>query len=580
MPSLRLALCQLDATVGDLEGNTTRVIDALRGAEEAGADLAVFPELVLTGYPPEDLLLKPAFVEGSLVALDEVASASGTCAAVVGFVDQDRDLYNAAAVLCGGKVHGIWHKELLPNYGVFDERRWFVAGDGQTPLFSIAGTRVGVTICEDAWSPSGPVARQAAGGAELIVSLNASPYRAGILAERQRMLATRASDGSCALAYVNLVGGQDELVFDGASMLFDHDGTLVASAPQYREAILVVDLELRGRFRKRIVEPRGWPQAKLLPVVPVSGPRPSPPQPHAAPQLSPRLGPEEEVYEALVLATRDYVKKNGFSDAVIGLSGGVDSALVATVAVDALGSERVHGVLLPSRFSSEGSLTDATALSENLGIDHRVIGIEPVHEAYLELLAPTFADRAPDLTEENLQARVRGTILMALSNKFGWLVLTTGNKSEMAVGYATLYGDMAGGFAVIKDVPKTLVYALCEMRNAQAGRDLIPTAILTKPPSAELRDDQRDEDSLPPYDELDPILEGYVERDLSVQELVAEGHDEPTVRRVIDLVDFAEYKRRQAPPGVRVTSRAFGKDRRMPITNRFRASRVAHIDKR
>jgi NAD+ synthase (glutamine-hydrolysing) len=568
---LRIALCQLDAVVGDLAANTAHVLEALATAEEAGADLAIFPELMLTGYPPEDLLLKPAFIAGSGRAMEEIAAATRHCCAIVGFVEQDVDLYNAAAVMSGGKVHGVWHKELLPNYGVFDERRWFVPGDGSSPLFSIAGVVVGVTVCEDAWSPSGPVARQAAGGAELVVSINASPYRTGVLDERQRMLATRAVDGSCAIAYVNLVGGQDELVFDGASMIFDHEGTMVVAAPQFEETVLITDIEFGPRFRKRILDPRGWSVATHLPVATVSDAHPLP-APQRLPQLTPRLSPAAEVYDALVLATRDYVQKNDFSEVVIALSGGVDSALVAAIAVDALGPALVHGVLLPSRYSSSGSVADATVLSEHLGIEYRTIPIEGPHAAYLEVLEPSFAGEKPGLTEENLQARVRGTIMMALSNRFGWLLLTTGNKSEMAVGYATLYGDMAGGFAVIKDVPKTLVYEICALRNERAGYDLIPTPILTKPPSAELRPDQRDDDSLPPYDILDPILEGYVERDLSVAELVAAGYDEATVRRVIDLVDFSEYKRRQAAPGARVTSRAFGKDRRVPITNRFRAS--------
>ena len=571
MAHIRLALCQVDAVVGDLEGNVERVLAALAEADAAGADLAIFPELVLTGYPPEDLLLEPAFVEGCRRALSRVAAGTtGRCAAVVGFVEGERDLYNAAAVLAGGKVHGVWHKEELPNYGVFDEHRWFTPGSGDTPLFSIAGVVVGVTICEDAWSPTGPVARQAAGGAELVVSLNASPYRRGVLQERERMLATRAEDASCALAYVNLVGGQDELVFDGASMVFDLNGDLVASGPQFEEAVVLVDLEVRHAFRKRILEPRGKSAGKPLPVVTVS--EPVAPEPGRLLPGAPRLGAVREVYEALVLATRDYVQKNRFTEVVIGLSGGVDSALVATLAADALGAEHVHGVALPSRFNSSASLEDATQLAANLGIDFSAIAIEEVHQSFLELLHPSFAGHAADLTEENLQARIRGTILMALSNKFGWLVLTTGNKSEMAVGYATLYGDMAGGFAVIKDVPKLLVYELCVLRNEMAGRDLVPKAILVKAPSAELRPDQKDEDSLPPYEVLDPIIEGYVEEDLGVGELVALGHEEATVRRVIDLVARAEYKRRQAPPGPRVTSRAFGKDRRMPITNAYRAA--------
>ncbi len=574
MARLRIALCQIDAVVGDLDGNVERVLAALKEAEAQGANLAVFPELVLTGYPPEDLLLEPGFVDASLGALRRVAARTGRCAAVVGFVDAGRDLHNAAAICADGRVHGIWHKELLPNYGVFDERRWFAPGRGETPLFSVAGVRVGVTICEDAWSPEGPFARQAAGGAELIVSLNASPYRADVLDERAAMLATRCADASCALAYVNLVGGQDELIFDGASMILDLDGSLVARAPQFSECVLVADLDVRPAFRKRALAPRGRPHAAPLPVALVSEALGDGAAPFRSPGCAPRLAPEAEVYTGLVLATRDYVGKNRFGDVLIGLSGGIDSSLVAAIAVDALGAEHVHGVAMPSRYSSAHSLEDAAGVAEALGIELRTIPIEPAHASLLDMLAPSFAEHEPDVTEENLQARVRGTLLMALSNKFGWLVLTTANKSETAVGYSTLYGDMAGGFAVIRDVPKTLVYALCAYRNGLAPAPVIPESVITKPPSAELRPGQLDADSLPPYEALDPILEGYVERGLTVEELVDAGHDEATVRRVLNLVDRAEYKRRQAPPGPRVTSRAFGKDRRMPITNRFRAAAV------
>ena len=576
MTSLRLALCQVDVTVGDLEANAEKVIAKLVEAEASGAQLAVFPELVLTGYPPEDLVLEPGFVAGNLRALEKVAAATQRCAAVVGFVEEDGDLYNAAAVCASGEVWGIVHKQVLPNYGVFDERRYFTPGEPHDQLFSIAGVRVGVTICEDAWSPSGPVGRLGEGGAELVVSLNASPYRAGILAQRERMLATRASDASSALCYVNLVGGQDELVFDGASMVFDHNGDLVASGPQFREAMVICDLEIRPVFRKRLLDPRGHEGMSALPHLTVSEAVDTPVarRSDSAPALAPRLDRVAEVYEALVLGTSDYIAKHGFTDVLVGLSGGVDSSLVATIASDALGPERVHGVLMPSRFSSEGSVGDAETLAVNLGIQTSTVPIERAHRALLELLEPVSSsgNSAAGLAGENLQARIRGVILMAISNERGWLVLTTGNKSEMAVGYATLYGDMAGGYALLKDVPKTLVYELCEYRNALAGRDLVPRAVITKPPSAELRPDQRDDESLPPYDVLDPILEGYVEEDLTVADLVSAGFDEATVRRVIDLVDHAEYKRRQAPPGPRVTSRGFGKDRRMPITNRFRAS--------
>ncbi|MBK9180233.1 MAG: NAD+ synthase [Acidimicrobiales bacterium] len=573
MSRVRVALCQIDTIVGDLDGNVERVLAALGRAEEAGSALAVFPELALTGYPPEDLLLKPGFVADNLAALDVVAARTGRCAAVVGFADPKRDLYNAAAVCAHGSVQGVYHKRFLPNYAVFDEQRYFAPGHGDPTLFVIGGVRVGVSICEDAWSPDGPIAAQAAGGAELVVNLNASPYFVHRLAERERMLATRAEDASCALVYVNAVGGQDELVFDGASLVFDADGELVARAPQFREAVLVVDLDVRPVFRKRLLDPRGRAVAPPLPEVLVTGPggAPAVPAPEPAPALiAPLLGPEAEVYEALVLGTRDYVAKNGFTDAVLGLSGGIDSSLVAAIAVDALGAERVHGALMPSRYSSGHSVSDAEVLAGNLGIDVRTIPIEPAHTALLSMLAPSFEQHEPDLTEENLQPRVRGTLLMALSNKFGWLVLTTGNKSEMAVGYATLYGDMAGGFAVIKDVPKTLVYRLCRYRNEQAGRELIPASVLAKPPSAELRPDQLDTDSLPPYDQLDAVLQAYVEKDLTAGELEAAGYPPELVRRVARMVDRSEYKRRQAPPGVRVTPKAFGKDRRLPITNGYR----------
>jgi NAD+ synthase (glutamine-hydrolysing) len=570
MARLRVAACQLDTVVGDLHGNVAAIGEALETAERAGCDLAVFPELAITGYPPEDLLLKPRFVADNLEALEKVAARTGRCAAVVGFVDADRDLHNAAAVCAMGAVQGVYHKRLLPNYAVFDEQRYFVPGTRAPSLFVIGGVRVGVSICEDAWSPSGPVAEQAAGGAELVVNLNASPYYAGRLAERERMLAVRAADASCALVYVNQVGGQDELVFDGASLVYDAAGELVARGPQFAEHVLIADVDCRPVFRKRLLDPRGRVLAPALAEVTISAEtvvdlindrRP--------PELTEPMPPLREVYEALVLGTRDYVRKNGFTDVVIGLSGGIDSSLVAVIATDALGADHVHGVSMPSRFSSAGANDDAAALAANLGIDHRVVPIEPAHAAFLDMLAPSFGDLPPDLAEENVQARVRGTTLMALSNKFGWLVLTTGNKSEMAAGFSTLYGDMAGGFAVIKDVPKMLVYELCRDRNERAGRAVIPEPVFTKAPSAELRPDQRDDESLPPYGELDPVLEAYVEGDMTATELEEAGFDPVLVRRVVTLVDRAEYKRRQAPPGVRVSPKAFGKDRRLPITNRY-----------
>jgi NAD+ synthase (glutamine-hydrolysing) len=569
---LRVALCQINTTVGDLDGNVDRVVAALGEAADRGCDLAVFPELALTGYPPEDLLLKPGFVGDNRRALDRVARASGACAAVVGFVDVGRDLYDAAAVCAFGQVQAIYHKRNLPNYAVFDEQRYFAPGTGVSPLVEVAGVRVGVSICEDAFSPTGPIAAQAAGGAELVVNINASPYYANRLAERERMLATRASDASCALVYVNQVGGQDELIFDGASMVFDAQGDVLARAGQFTEETLVCDVEVLPVFRKRLLDPRGRAVEAPLPVVDISSaPRIDDPGDVCRGHIAEPLPPVREVYEALVTGTRDYVRKNGFTDVAIALSGGVDSSLVAVIAADAVGPDHVHGVLMPSRYSSDHSLTDAEKLAVELGIDHRVIPIEPAHAAFLDMLAPSFEGLDPDITEENLQSRIRGVVMMALSNKFrGWLVLTTGNKSEMAVGYSTLYGDTAGGFAVIKDVPKLLVYELCRDRNARAGRPLVPEDVLTKPPSAELRPDQRDDQSLPPYEVLDPILEAYVEDDRTAAELVGMGYDAALVERVTRLVDTAEYKRRQTPPGVRVTPKAFGKDRRVPITNRYR----------
>jgi len=579
MPRLRLAAAQCNATVGDLEGNAARVLDVYDRAEREGCDLVAFPELALTGYPPEDLLLRPAFVAQAVEVLEKVAARTGRCAAIIGYPEPDRDLYNSAAVCAQGKVLGSYRKHLLPNYSVFDEERYFEPSKDDGPLFRIGGVRVAISICEDAWSPSGPVLTQAAGGAELVVNVNASPYYAGRLREREAMLATRAADASVPVLYVNMVGGQDELVFDGASMLFDEGGHLVARGKQFSEDFLVVDLDVRPAFRRRALDPRGRVRGAALREVAVSEPQVGGP-PSAAgiesriesriePRLEPLLEPVREVYEALVLGTRDYVHKNGFADVVIGLSGGVDSALVAAIAVDALGPEHVVGVLMPSRFSSDHSISDATTLAALLGVRTITVPIEPAHEAYLEMLAEPFAGMESGLAEENLQARIRGTILMTLSNKLGWLVLTTGNKSEMAVGYATLYGDMAGGFAVIKDVPKTLVYALCRDRNERAGRIVIPESVIDKPPSAELRPGQVDTDSLPPYDVLDPIIEGYVEDDKSVADLEAEGHDPEIVRRVATMIDRNEYKRRQAAPGVRVSPKAFGKDRRLPITNRW-----------
>lgn len=569
MARLRIALCQIDTTVGDLDGNVAKVLAALARAEAHDADLAVFPELTLTGYPPEDLLLKPSFVAANRVALDQVAAATRRCVAVVGFVDAGRGLANAAAVCAQGAVQGIYRKQELPNYAVFDELRYFTPGTAADTLYGIAGVRVGISICEDAWNPGGAIAAQAAAGAEVVVSLNASPYAEGRQVVRERMLATRAADASCTVVYVNQVGAQDELVFDGGSFVVDPDGELVARLPRFQEQVTVLDVEARPAFRKLLLDPRGRPRADALPVLDLADRREPDEREPVAGFVVPEVEPDAEVYAALVSGTRDYLAKNGFSDVVIGLSGGIDSSIVAVIAVDAVGPEHVHGVAMPSRFSSDHSRSDAFGLAARLGIDVREIAIEPAHAAFLEMLAPSFAEHPADLTEENLQSRIRGMVLMALSNKFGWLVLTTGNKSELAVGYSTLYGDTAGGFAVIKDVLKTRVYDLCRWRNREAGTDLIPESVLTKPPSAELRPDQVDADSLPPYEVLDAILRAHIEHDATVADLVESGVDADLAQRVVRLVGLAEYKRRQSPPGPRVSSKAFGKDRRLPITNGF-----------
>ena len=571
MTRLRIGLAQIDPTVGDLQGNVAKILDAYDRADSAGCDLVAFPELAITGYPPEDLVLKPGFVADGIAALEQVAAHTRGCVAVVGYVAADRDLYNAAAVCVGGTVVGTYRKRLLPNYAVFDEARYFTPGSASDPyeLYVVGGVKVGISICEDVWSPTGPLAEQAAGGAELNININGSPFQAGKHGTRERMLATRAADASCALAYVNQVCGQDELVFDGGSMVFDADGNLVARAAMFREELLVVDVDIEPVYRKRLLDPRGRRTDEQMRVVAISE-QPRRNDAPAVPRLADLPDPDEELYEALVLGTRDYVRKNGFTDVVVGLSGGIDSTLVACVAVDALGAEHVHGVSMPSRYSSEGSRSDAHDLATRLGIDCRTVEIEPAFAAYLDMLAPAFEGRPADLTEENLQSRIRGTTLMALSNKYGWMVLTTGNKSEMAVGYFTIYGDSVGGYAVIKDVLKTRVYDLCRHVNRRAGREVVNESVLTKPPSAELRPDQRDDQSLPPYEVLDPILRLYVEDDRTAAEIIDMGHDEAVVRRVTRLVDINEYKRRQCPPGVKVSAKAFGKDRRLPITNGYR----------
>ncbi|HTW43773.1 MAG TPA: NAD+ synthase [Solirubrobacteraceae bacterium] len=637
---MRLALCQLNATVGDIAGNAERIRAGLRDAADARAELVLFPELALTGYPPEDLLLKEHFLADAAHALQQLAADTHDLIAVVGFPERAEDVYNAAAVLAYGAVHAIYRKVYLPNYGVFDEQRYFQAGStGAVIDIGSASSshreggsgrpqveRLGLTVCEDIWEPGPPASEEALAGATLILNISASPYHAGKGIERERLFAQRARENVACVAFCALVGGQDELVFDGHSCVLDHTGATIARAAQFREELLVCDVDLAAaaaaRLRDASQRPaarRSQQHAQVLPALPPTSQRPAARRSRSRTQLLDALpapaptpgeeqvtpgGPlteplapvEAEVYAALALGLRDYVRKNGFQRVVLGLSGGIDSALVACLAADALTPARVSAAIMPSPFSSAATQADAHTLAHALGVRTHEFAIEPVMHAYQQLLRAAFAGRQPDTTEENLQARIRGNLVMALSNKFGWLVLATGNKSEMSVGYTTLYGDLAGGFAVIKDVPKTLVYRLCTWRNSDPGalaadaiaqhadappppereahaavaRQPIPLSIIERAPSAELRSDQRDEDSLPPYPVLDRILEGYVELDQSSEQLIAQGLPAADVERTIRLVDHAEYKRRQAPPGIKITPRAFGRDRRMPITNRYR----------
>jgi NAD+ synthase (glutamine-hydrolysing) len=570
---LRLAGAQINPVVGDIDGNVELILRVYRQAVERRAHLVVFPELAVTGYPPEDLVFKPAFLAASRAGVERVAAGVGDTAAAVGFVQPTpAGPANAAALCHRGRVVATYRKVLLPNYGVFDEERYFVPG-AEVLLAGFGGVQVAVTICEDVWFPWGPMASAAVAGAEVVVTLNGSPYRLEKGDRLAPMLATRAADHGTHLFYLNQFGGQDELVFEGQSVHVDPQGRTLARAGAFTEELLLVDLTLEEGATARLSDrPRRSPAADPHPALAVRRVQVVETLPDPGPPVERRLAPvpstEEGVYRALVTATRDYVEKNGFRSVLVGLSGGIDSSLVATVAADALGRERVTGVAMPSSYSSEGSLSDARALADNLGIRLLVLPIAEPVEAFLSVLKEPFAGTEEGVAEENIQARARGTLLMALSNKFGSLVLATGNKSELAVGYATLYGDMAGGFGVIRDVPKTLVYDLCRWRN-QAGV-VIPQTVLDKPPSAELRQGQLDTDSLPPYEVLDPILEAYIEDDASVEELVAEGFDRETVEKVVKLVDGAEYKRRQAPLGPKVTGRSFGKDRRLPVTNRFR----------
>jgi len=564
MPILRIALAQINVTVGDLAGNCARVLDGILRAKAWQADLVVFPELTLTGYPPEDLLLKPKFIEDNLNTLKHLRGATHGIITLVGFVDASGagKLFNAAAVLANGRHVATYHKRFLPNYGVFDEKRYFLPGDRAVVLRLPQGSRIGVTICEDLWEEL-PCQDLAKAGCNLVVNLSASPYHAGKLKERERLFATRARANRMSLAYCNLVGGQDELVFDGASLILDGRGRVMAQGLQFQDELVLADLALNPTARRKI--------DRRAAIVSVDH------EPRSHPCLPPvrraALTPLEEIYEALVLGLSDYVRKNGFETVVLGLSGGIDSSLTACLAVDALGKDHVVGILMPSRFSSQETQGDARTLAQALEIRCETISIEPSFSTYLQTLNPYFANRERDVTEQNIQARIRGTILMALSNKFGWLVLTTGNKSEMATGYCTLYGDMAGGFAVIKDVPKTVVYQLARFRNQRGPGSPIPERVFQRPPTAELAPGQTDQDTLPPYELLDPILKAYVEEDKSFRAIVTHNRFDPkTVKQVIQMVDRTEYKRRQGPPGIKITPKAFGKDRRMPITNRYQES--------
>jgi NAD+ synthase (glutamine-hydrolysing) len=568
---MRLALAQINSVVGDIDGNAARVVDWLEQARGADADLVLFPELCVTGYPAEDLLLRPGFVRAARRAVDTIAEAAHGITALVGAPHLDADLYNACFVLAHGEVRSIYRKWYLPNYGVFDEDRYFAAGRDLV-LLRFGDVLVAPTICEDVWQPGPPATDLALAGAHLIANISASPFHVGKDREREEMLRVRAGDNSCFFALCNAVGGQDELIFDGHSVVLDDEGEVLARAAGFDEELLVVDVDpvaavgrrLRDVRRRALARDREPVEAS---VVELGAPRAQ--NDPAASRIVPQVDDLEQMRLALELGVHDYVEKNGFGDVVIGLSGGIDSALTAALCVEALGPDRVHGVSMPSRYSSEGTRGDAQKLAESLGIDFREIPIEPMVEAYDGALASHFSGRESDLTEENLQARVRGTLLMALSNKFGWLVIATGNKSELSVGYSTLYGDLAGGFALIKDVYKTDVFRLTRWLNERAGRELVPVSIIERAPSAELRADQLDEDSLPPYPKLDRVLEAYVELDRSREELSRDGFDPEVVDRALSMIDRAEYKRRQAPPGVKLRPKAFGRDRRTPITNRW-----------
>ena len=574
MAAMRIALAQINPIVGDLTGNRELILGHLADAKTQSADLVLFPELSVTGYPPEDLLLRPGFVRAAEQSLETIAREARGIVAVVGTPHFDRDLYNAAAVCAGGEVKALVRKRFLPNYGVFDEFRYFAPGDGLT-IFEQGDTLFGVTICEDMWQPGPPATDLALAGAQLVVNISASPFHLLRDREREEMFRTRARDNSTFVAFCNTVGGQDELIFDGHSLVIDDEGTVIARGPGFEEALVVIDVDPSSVVARRLTDTRrralAQDRGELGPVETIHVGAQHEQSDSRAAALTPMCDDLEQMRLALKLGLNDYVRKNGFKEVVVGVSGGIDSALVAALASEALGPERVHCVSMPSRYSSEGTRGDAQRLAQGLGCDFREIAIEEMVVAFGDALAPSFADVAPDLTEENVQARIRGVLLMALSNKFGWLLIATGNKSELSVGYATLYGDMAGGFALLKDVYKTDVFRLARHLNERAGREVIPQSIIDRAPSAELRADQLDEDSLPPYPQLDRVLEAYVEDDRTLEELSSDGFDRDVVERAVALVDRAEYKRRQAPPGVRLRPKAFGRDRRTPITNRWRS---------
>jgi NAD+ synthase (glutamine-hydrolysing) len=576
MKLLRLALAQINSTVGDLAGNSKKISDYIKKADGYQVDIVAFPELALTGYPPEDLILKPQFIADNIAELKKISVRSYRTTVITGFVDAAKDcLYNAAAVISEGRIRDIYHKIFLPNYGVFDEYRYFKSGK-RFPVYTVAGVRIGINICEDIWHREGPARAQALAGAEVIVNINASPYEMEKPELRERILHERSSENAVIIAYLNAVGGQDELVFDGFSMLYDHKGRIIAKGKQFEEDLMILDLDIENlrkfrKSRKESVCRTSASTARAVKRIKIPSTIYTERKALKKPATRPVMKREEEVYSALVLGTRDYVKKNGFRGVVVGLSGGIDSSLVAVIATDAIGRENVTGLFMPSKYTSRDSREDAFGLAANLGISIRELPIDNILSGYMNVLSDPFKGRKEDTTEENLQARIRGNLLMAFSNKFGWLVLTTGNKSEMSVGYATLYGDMAGGFAVIKDVPKTLVYEISTWKNSVGVRAVIPERVLWKEPTAELKYDQKDSDTLPPYTVLDPVLKAYVEDEVSFEEILKLGCDPQDVRKVITMVDSSEYKRRQAPPGIKVTSRAFGRDRRFPITNRYRS---------